>query len=134
MPLGSALTNSGASDTIANVLLRLSSLISAQSILVILMIITIIITNLISGTATAVLMGPIALSLASAMGVSPDAYLVGVAIASTTAYMTPIAHQSNMLVMGPGSYEFKDYFKLGFPLTILSLLVSVPIIIYIWPI
>lgn len=133
LPLGGALQNSGASERIASLLVRLSTFLSPVMMLVVLMVLTIIITNLISSTATAVLMGPIAMSLASAMSISPDAFLVAVAIASTTAFMTPIAHQSNMLVMGPGGYKFEDYWKLGLPLSIISVAISVPIIIRLWP-
>ena len=133
LPLGSALQNSGASDTIASLLVNLSTFVSPVAMLVILMVITIFFTNLISSTATAVLMGPVSISLAVAMNVNIDPFLVATAIASTTAFMTPIAHQSNMLVMGPGGYKFSDYWKLGLPLSILSILVSVPIIIKLWP-
>lgn len=133
LPLGSALQNSGASDTLASLLANLSTYVSPVAMLVIIMIITIFFTNLISSTATAVLMGPVAISLALAMGVNTDPFLIATAIGATTAFITPIAHQSNMLVMGPGGYKFSDYWKLGLPLSIISILVSVPIIIKIWP-
>ncbi|HZJ87416.1 MAG TPA: SLC13 family permease, partial [Erysipelothrix sp.] len=134
LPLGQALQNSGASDTIAKGLLHLSTILNPNMMLVLVMVITIILTNLISSTATAVLMGPIAISVASGMSVNADAFLIAVAMASTTAFMTPIAHQSNMLVMGPGGYKFKDYWRLGLPLTLVSLFISVPLILYFWPI
>lgn len=133
LPLGSALQNSGASDTIASLLVHVSTYVSPVVMLIIIMLITIFFTNLISSTATAVLMGPISISLALAMGVNTDPFLVATAIAATTAFMTPIAHQSNMLVMGPGGYKFKDYWRLGLPLSIISILVSVPIIVRFWP-
>ncbi len=133
LPLGTALQSSGASDTLASLLANLSTYLSPAAMLVIFMIITIFFTNLISSTATAVLMGPVAISLALAMGVSSDPFLIATAIGATTAFMTPIAHQSNMLVMGPGGYKFRDYWKLGLPLSIISILVSVPIIIRLWP-
>lgn len=133
LPLGSALQNSGASDTLAALLVNVSTYVSPVAMLVIVMAITIFFTNLISSTATAVLMGPVAISLALAMKVNTDPFLVATAIAATTAFMTPIAHQSNMLVMGPGGYKFSDYWKLGLPLSIISILVSVPIIIKLWP-
>jgi len=132
LPLGDALQQSGAADTIANILVKLSSIISPNWMVVILMILTMIITNLISSTATAVLMGPIAISLAEAMGVSCDPLLMGVCIASSSAFMTPIGHQSNMLVMEPGGYKFTDYGKLGLPLSIIVLAVGAPLILKIW--
>ncbi|HZJ86406.1 MAG TPA: SLC13 family permease [Erysipelotrichaceae bacterium] len=133
LPLGLALQNSGASDTLASLLANLSTYVSPVFMLVIVMIITIFFTNLISSTATAVLMGPVAISLAQTMSVNTDPFLIAVAIGATTAFITPIAHQSNMLVMGPGGYKFSDYWKLGLPLSIISIVVSVPIIIKIWP-
>ncbi len=133
LPLGLALQNSGASDTLASLLVNLSIYVSPVTMLVIIMVITIFFTNLISSTATAVLMGPVAISLALTMGVNTDPFLIAIAIGATTAFITPIAHQSNMLVMGPGGYKFSDYWKLGLPLSIISIIVSVPIIIKLWP-
>ena len=77
------------------------------------------ITNLISSTATAILMGPVALSLARTIGVSPDPFLMAICFAASSAFLTPIGHQSNMLVMGPGGYKFSDYLKLGLPLNLI---------------
>lgn len=133
LPLGSAFQKSGASDTIANVLMNLSSVLSPSLMIVILMIITMILTNLISNYATAVLMSPIAVSLASSMAVSPDPLLMGVCIACSSAFLTPIGHQSNLLVMGPGGYKFTDYWRLGLPLCILIIAIGTPLILILWP-
>ena len=132
LPLGKALQTSGAADTIANILTKLSGFISPSWMIVIIMAITMIITNLISSTATAILMGPIALSLANSIGVSPDPFLMGVCFASSSAFLTPIGHQSNMLVMGPGGYKFTDYWKLGLPLCLIILTLGAPLILKIW--
>ncbi len=132
LPLGGALQKSGAADSIANLLMRLSSLLPPSGMIIVLMIIAMAITNLISSTATAVLMGPIALSLAKSMGVSSDPFLIAACIASSSAFLTPIGHQSNMLVMGPGGYKFTDYWKIGLPLSILILAIGTPIILLIW--
>ena len=133
LPLGSAFQKSGASDTIANVLMNLSSILSPSLMIVILMIITMILTNLISNYATAVLMSPIAVSLASSMGISPDPLLMGVCIACSSAFLTPIGHQSNLLVMGPGGYKFTDYWRLGLPLCTLIIAIGTPLILMLWP-
>lgn len=133
LPLGDALKISGGSDTIANVLMKLSIYLSPPFMVVILMVLTMILTNLISTSASAVLMGPIALSLAKSMGVSPEPLLMSVSIAASSAFLTPIAHQSNMLVMGPGGYRFTDYWSLGLPLCILVIVVGAPLILLIWP-
>jgi|SRR5690554_561635 len=98
-----------------------------------LMILTLALANLISTSATAILMGPIALSIAITTGVSPDPYLMSVVISASAAFLTPIGHQTNMLVMGPGGYKFTDYWYLGLPLTILLVVVGAPLILLVWP-
>lgn len=133
IPLGGALQSSGGADTIANVLLQASSVLTPTLMIGLLMILTIILANLISTSATAVLMGPIALSLALTTGNSPDPYLMSVSVAASAAFMTPIGHQTNMLVMGPGGYKFTDYWHLGLPLTILLVIVGAPLILFVWP-
>lgn len=132
LPLGGAFQKSGASDTIANVLMNLSNVLSPSLMMVILMGITMIMTNLISNYATAVLMSPIAVSLAASIGVSPDPFLMGICIACSSAFLTPIGHQSNMLVMGPGGYKFTDYWRLGLPLSILIIAIGTPLILFLW--
>lgn len=133
LPLGGAFQNSGASDTIASVLTNLSNVLSPSLIMVVLMTITMIMTNLIGNYASAVLMSPIAVSLASSMAISPDSLLMGVCIACSSAFLTPIGHQSNLLVMGPGGYKFTDYWRLGLPLSILIIAVGTPLILVLWP-
>ena len=132
LPLGGALQKSGAADTIAGLLTGLSAFISPVWLIVILMVITIIITNLVSSTATAILMGPIALSLAKSIGVSPEPFLMCVCVASSSAFLTPIGHQSNLLVMGPGGYKFTDYWRLGLPLSMIVVAVGAPLILLLW--
>ncbi len=131
--LGSALQSSGASDTIAAGLMNMSGILSPALMLVLIMIITMSLTNLISSSATTILMGPIAISVASSLGVSPDPLLMAVGVAASSAFLTPIAHQSNLLVMGPGGYKFTDYWKLGLPLSLITLLIGTPLILWIWP-
>lgn len=133
LPLGDALQSSGASDTIASGLTQISYLLPAWAMIVVIMLINMTLTNLIGNSASAVLMAPIALSLATSMGVSQDPFLISVAVASSSAFMTPIGHQSNMLVMGPGGYKFTDYWKLGLPLSILVIVLGTPLILYFWP-
>lgn len=132
LPLGGAFQKSGASDTIANVLMNLSNVLSPSLMVVVLMMITMIMTNLISNYATAVLMSPIAVSLAASIDVSPDPFLMGICIACSSAFLTPIGHQSNILVMGPGGYKFTDYWRLGLPLSILIIAIGTPLILFLW--
>lgn len=133
LPLGDALQSSGGSATIANLLIKASTIISPRMMIGLIMIMTMILTNLISNTASSILMAPIAFSVSEFMGVSPEPLLMGVAVASSAAFLTPIAHQSNMLVMGPAGYKFTDYWYLGLPLSILVVVISNPLILYIWP-
>lgn len=133
LPMGAALQSSGGSDTIAKLLVKLSTIFSPSLMIVVVMLLTMILTNLISNSAAAVLMAPISFSLANFMGVSSDPFLMSVAVASSSAFMTPIGHQSNMLVMGPGGYKFTDYWKLGLPLSIIVLTLGAPLILYFWP-
>lgn len=133
LPLGGAFQKSGASTTIAGILTGLSSILPPSITIAILMVIAMIMTNLIGNYATAVLMSPIAVSLASSMGVSSDPLLMGVCIACSSAFLTPIGHQSNMLVMGPGGYKFTDYWRLGLPLCILIIVIGTPLLLFLWP-
>lgn len=133
LPLGDALQSSGGSDTIANILINISRVLPPWSMVVVTMIMTMTLTNLIGNSASAVLMAPIAVSLSRSMNVSPDSLLMSVAVASSSAFMTPIGHQSNMLVMGPGGYKFTDYWKLGLPLSIIVIGIGTPLVLRFWP-
>ncbi len=86
-----------------------------------------------NNAAAAVLMAPIAMTLAREMGLSSDPFLMAVAVGASCAFLTPVGHQSNALVMGPGGYQFGDYWRLGLPLSIIVLLVAVPLILVFWP-
>jgi len=133
LPLGDAIQTTGAADTIAQLILRLSGVLSPSMIVGLLMLVTMLLTNLINNAAAAVLMAPIGVSLAVGLGVSIDPMLMAVAVASSCAFMTPIGHQSNTLIMGPGGYRFGDYWKMGLPVSILFLIVGTPLILLIWP-
>jgi di/tricarboxylate transporter len=96
------------------------------------MIWTMILTNVVNNAAAAVLMAPIAYDTAQTMGSSPDPFLMTIAIAASCAFLTPIGHQSNTLVMGPGGYRFTDYWRVGLPLEMLIALVAIPLIVVVW--
>jgi di/tricarboxylate transporter len=102
-------------------------------ILALLMITTMLLSDIMNNAATAVLMGPIGVSVAEGLNASVDPFLMGVAIAASSTYLTPIGHQSNLLVMGPGGYKFGDYWRMGLPLDAIILVVSVPLIMWVWP-
>jgi di/tricarboxylate transporter len=78
-------------------------------------------------------MAPIAISIATGLGASVDPFLMAVAVGGSSAFLTPIGHQSNTLVMGPGGYKFTDYWRMGLPLDVLIVLVGIPAILYFWP-
>lgn len=92
-----------------------------------------LLSNVINNAATAVLMAPIALSLAGGLGVSTDPFLMAVAVGASCPFLTPIGHQSNTLVMGPGGLRFGDYWPLGLPLEVIVVAVAVPLILSVWP-
>jgi di/tricarboxylate transporter len=82
---------------------------------------------------TAVLMAPIGLTLASRLDVNPDAFLMEVALGASCAFLTPIGHQSNTLVLAPGGYRFGDYWRVGLPLEIVIAIVAIPLLLIVWP-
>ncbi len=90
-------------------------------------------SDVINNTATAVIAAPIAIETAERLGVNPDPFLMGVAVAASCAFLTPIGHKNNTLIMGPGGYRFGDYWRMGLPLEIIVVVVAVPTIAVVWP-
>lgn len=133
IPLGSALERSGAADSIAHGALMISSGAPAAVGIGLLMLVTLLLSNIVNNAAAAVLMAPIALSMANTLEASPDPFLMTVAVGAALPFLTPIGHQSNILVMGPGGYVFGDYWKLGLPLTMVIMAVAIPVILWVWP-
>ncbi len=133
MPLGHALETSGGADRVAHYLFEISGQMSPAAALAILLVGTMLLSNIINNAAAAVLMAPIAIRLAETLSVSSDPFLMGVALGASCAFLTPIGHQSNTLVMGPGGYRFGDYWRLGLPLQIIVVIVGVPMICIFWP-
>jgi di/tricarboxylate transporter len=118
---------------LAEGLLGFGTVLSPIWLLVLVMILTMMLSDIINNAATAVMMAPIAVGLAQGLGVQPDAFLMAVAIGASCAFLTPIGHQNNTLVMGPGGYRFWDYWRMGLPLEVLIVLVSVPLLMLFWP-
>lgn len=133
VPVGAALHASGGTALLAEAIASLAIHISPVWILVLLMVATMFLSDIINNAATAVLMAPLAAETATRIGVSPDPFLMAVAIGSSCAFLTPIGHQSNVLVMGPGGYRFGDYWPMGLPLEFLIVVVSVPTLLFFWP-
>jgi len=132
IPVGQALETTGAAAAIAASFLKLASAVPLSLTLAMLLVVTIVLSNLINNAATAVIMAPIGISLASGMSLSIDPFLMIIAIGSSTPFLTPVGHQSNTLVMGPGGYHFSDYWKLGLPLTLLVVFLTIPLVILFW--
>lgn len=132
-PLGHALESTGGAQLIADALLRLSHGASPMVVLALLMVGTMLLSNVVNNAAAAVLMAPIAITLAGGMAVSVDPLLMAVAVGASCAFLTPVGHQSNALVMAPGGYRFGDYWRFGLPLSVLVTVVAVPLIHHFWP-
>ena len=105
----------------------------AWAVLTVLMVVVMTLSDVLNNTATAVIGGPIAVDLADQLGVNPDPFLMAVAIAASCAFLTPIGHKNNTLILGPGGYGFGDYWRTGLPLEVLVVAVSVPMILIFWP-
>jgi len=133
LPVGGALEASGGAETVATLLLHISGQLPPAALIVLLLIATMLLSDVINNAAAAVLMAPIGINIASAIGASVDPFLMCVALGASSPYLTPIGHQSNTLVMGPGGYHFGDYWKMGLPLEILIILAGVPLILFFWP-
>ena len=133
IPIGGALEASGGTALIAGGIISLAQGHSAVVVLVLLMVITMTLSDVMNNTATAVIAAPIALDIATRLGVSPDPFLMAVAVAASAAFLTPIGHKNNTLIMGPGGYRFGDYWRMGLPLEVLIIAVGIPAILWAWP-
>ena len=133
IPVGQALQTTGATALIADAILALASGAGPVLVLVLIMVVTMTLSDIMNNAATAVVMAPIAITLSDRLGVSSDPFLMAVAVAASCAFLTPIGHQNNALVMGPGGYRFGDYWRVGLPLEVLIIALGVPMILWVWP-
>ena len=133
IPIGIALEASGGTALIAGQLVGLSAGYGPLVVLTLLMIVTMTLSDVLNNTATAVIAAPIAIDVANRLGVSPDPFLMAVAVAASCAFLTPIGHKNNTLIMGPGGYRFGDYWRMGLPLEVIVIAISIPAITFFWP-
>jgi len=133
IPIGAALQSTGGTTLIVDAILSVSAEFSPAVVLTLLIIVTMTLSDVMNNTATAVIAAPIAVEIATRLGVNPDPFLMGVAVAASCAFLTPIGHKNNTLIMGPGGYKFGDYWRMGLPLEIIIVAVSVPMILIVWP-
>jgi len=133
IPLGTAIETTGLASHVANAALWAGTFAPPWAIVAILLVATMFLSDLVNNAAAAVMMCPIALGVAHGLGASPDPFLIAVAIGASCAFLTPVGHQSNLLVMGPGGYRFGDYWRCGIILEAIITLVAVPAIMLAWP-
>lgn len=133
IPLGVALESSGGTNLIANSLIGLTEGMPAWVILTVLMVVTMTLSDVLNNTATTIVAAPVGIKMAESLAVNPDPFLMAVAVAASCAFLTPIGHKNNTLILGPGGYRFGDYWRTGLPLEILIVAVSIPAILFFWP-
>lgn len=133
IPVGASLESTGAAAQIADWFVQIGADLPVWMVLVGLLVIAMLLSDVVNNAAAAVLLAPIAISTADGLGASTDPFLMAVAIGASSAFLTPIGHQSNILVMGPGGYRFADYWRVGLPLEVLIVAVSVPMLMVVWP-
>lgn len=133
IPIGAALESSGGTAIIAEGMLNITSGLPVVAVLTLLMIVTMTLSDVLNNVATALIAAPIGVGIAKGLNANPDSFLMAVAVAASCAFLTPIGHKNNTIIMGPGGYKFGDYWRMGLPLEILVIAVSIPVILIVWP-
>lgn len=133
IPVAGAMSATGAADLLARLLMEHVAQGNPVVVLTLILVVTMTLSDFMNNAATAAVMCQIALSAASQLGVSPDSLLMAVAIGASCSFLTPIGHQNNTLILSPGGFRFGDYWRLGLPMEILVVLVSVPLLLVVWP-
>jgi len=132
IPVGEALQETGTTDLIALSMSGIATDLPLWGLIAAIVVVSMLLSDVVHNTPTAVLMAPIAYSLSVQLSLPPEPFLMAVAIGAASPYLTPIGHQSNTLVMGPGGYHFGDYWRLGLPLDVVIVCISVPMILWVW--
>jgi di/tricarboxylate transporter len=133
IPVAGAMESTGTAALIAGLMLEYLAQGHAVLGLGLILVVTMFLSDLMNNAATAAVMCPIAIGTATALGVSADSFLMAVAIGASCAFLTPIGHQNNTLILGPGGFRFGDYWRLGVPLEILVVVISIPLLLLVWP-
>jgi di/tricarboxylate transporter len=133
IPVAFAMETTGAADLIANTLLETVAQGHPVVALVLILVVTMTLSDLMNNAATAAVMAPVSISTAVQLGVNTDTFLMAVAVGASCAFLTPIGHQNNTLILGPGGFRFSDYWKLGLPMEILVVAISIPMLLWVWP-
>ena len=133
IPVSDALRTTGSTQLIAEFMVNITGSLPSWSVLVVVMVLTMCLSDIINNAATALIMAPISVGIAVSMGLSIDPFLMAVAVGASCAFLTPIGHQCNALILGPGGYRFSDYWRMGLPLEILIVIIGIPLILHFWP-
>ncbi len=133
IPVADAMQTTGAAELLARFLVETVARGAAVLAIGLVLVVTMTLSDVMNNAATAAVMCPIAIGIAQALGVSPDSFLMAVAIGAACAFLTPIGHQNNTLILGPGGFRFGDYWRLGLPLEILVVAISLPLLLWVWP-
>jgi di/tricarboxylate transporter len=133
IPVSEAIRTTGGADLMAGWLSLLAGTLPSYGALALIMMAAMAVTPFLNNAATVLVMAPIAATFAGKLGYRPDAFLMAVAVGAACDFLTPIGHQCNTLVMGPGGYRFGDYWRLGLPLSMIVVLLGVPLILLVWP-
>jgi len=133
LPVADAMATTGAADVVASALLAPVQALGPAAALALIVIVTMTLSDFMNNAGTAAVMCPVALGTASQLGVASDPFLMAVAVGASCAFLTPIGHQNNTLILGPGGFHFGDYWRLGLPLEVIVVAVGVPALLYFWP-
>jgi di/tricarboxylate transporter len=133
IPVSDSLRTTGATEVLASILADIAAGMPAYGALTLILVAAMAVTPFLNNAATVLVMAPIAAGFASSLGYRPEAFLMAVAIGAGCDFLTPIGHQCNTLVMGPGGYRFSDYPRLGLPLSVIVVLAAVPLLMMVWP-
>jgi len=133
IPVSDSLRTTGASDVIAEALAVFGATLPAWGAVALILVVAMAVTPFLNNAATVLVMAPIAAVFAHDLGYRPEAFLIATAIGAGCDFLTPIGHQCNTLVLGPGGYKFGDYAKLGAPLSLLVVVVGTPLVMWTWP-
>ena len=133
IPVAGAMSTTGAADLLAQGIIAASGGGNAIYIMIILLVVTMTLSDFMNNAATAAVMCPIALGAAGQLQVNPDTYLMAVAVGASCAFLTPIGHQNNALILGPGGFRFGDYWRLGLPVELVVIVTATPVLLWAWP-
>lgn len=133
IPVAGAMQGTGAADVMARFLVDTIAQGNPVAALAVVLVTTMFLSDVMNNAATAAVLCPIALGISATLGVNPDSFLMAVAIGASCAFLTPIGHQNNTLILGPGGFRFGDYWKLGLPLEVLVVAVGLPMLLVVWP-